>query len=172
MLGAPHGHTALAGASSSRYANPSTSALNATYNGGPDFPCDLAIFTAGPNDAAANVTGDTWAANVAKWIKGVKDTGTAVGDTDIIIALPHLGKHDVTNFKYQDYAERARALADTYGCAFVNWWALGRNSWEYWNSQSYWGTNAGTGAAGTDSVHMSDAGFEFMADTLLPLLTS
>ncbi|WP_435209542.1 SGNH/GDSL hydrolase family protein [Streptomyces sp. bgisy034] len=163
---------ALAGASSSRYANPATTALNATYNGGQDFPADLAIFTAGPNDASANVTGDTWAANVAKWIKGVKDTGTAVGDIDIIIALPHLGKHDVTNFKYQDYAERGRALADAYGCAFVNWWALGRNSWEYWNSQSYWGTNAGTGAAGTDSVHMSDAGFQFMADAILPLLTS
>ena len=163
---------ALAGASSSRYANPATTALNATYNGGPDFPCDLAIFTAGPNDAAANVTGDTWAANVAKWIKAVRDTGSQAGDTDIILATPHLGTHDVTNFKYQDYAERARALADVYNCAIVNWWTLGRNSWQYWNSLGYWGTNAGTGAAGTDSVHMSDAGFQFMADALLPLLTS
>ncbi|MEV1079863.1 SGNH/GDSL hydrolase family protein [Streptomyces sp. NPDC050211] len=163
---------ALAGASSSRYANPATTALNATWNGGPDFPCDLAVFTAGPNDAAANVTGDTWAANVAKWIKAVRDTGSQLGDTDIIIATPHLGTHDITNFKYQDYAERARALADVYNCAVVNWWAMGRNSWQYWNSLGYWGTNAGTGAAGTDSVHMSDAGFQFMADTLLPLLTS
>lgn len=163
---------ALAGASSSRYANPATAALNATYNGGPDFPCDLAIFTAGPNDAAANVTGDTWAANIAKWLKAVRDTGSQLGDTDVIIALPHLGKHDVTNFKYQDYAERARALADAYNCAVVNWWALGRNSWEYWNSLGYWGTNAGTGAAGTDSVHMSDAGFQFMADAILPILTT
>lgn len=163
---------ALAGASSSRYANPATAALNATWNGGPDFPADLAVFTAGPNDAAANVTGDTWAANVAKWIKAVRDTGAQAGDTDLIIATPHLGIHDVTNFKYQDYAERARALADVYGCAIVNWWAMGRNSWQYWNSLGYWGTNAGTGAAGTDSVHMSDAGFQFMANSLLPLLTS
>ncbi|MFJ2006988.1 SGNH/GDSL hydrolase family protein [Streptomyces chartreusis] len=163
---------ALAGASSSRYANPSTTALNATYNGGPDFPCDLAVFTAGPNDAVANTAGDTWAANVAKWLKAVRDTGSQLGDTDVILAIPHLGTHDVTNFKYQDYAERARALADVYNCAVVNWWTAGRNSWAYWNSLGYWGSNAGTGAAGTDSVHLSDAGFQAMADTLLPLLTS
>lgn len=163
---------ALAGATSATFNGNTTAALNATYNGGVDFPCDLAIYTAGPNDAAANTTGDVWAANVAKWLKAVRDTGSAVGDTDIILATPHLGTHDVTNFKYQDYAERARALADVYNCAVVNWWTLGRNSWQYWNSLGYWGTNAGTGAAGTDAVHMSDAGFQFMADSVLPLLTS
>lgn len=163
---------ALAGARSDSYGLNATTALNSTWNGGVDYPCDLAIYTAGPNDAAANTTGDAWAASVAKWIKAVRDTGAATGDTDIIIAMPHLGTHDVTNFKYQDYAERARALGDVYGCAVVNWWALGRNSWQYWNSLSYWGTNAGTGAAGTDGVHMSDAGFAFMANALLPLLTS
>ncbi|MYR43075.1 SGNH/GDSL hydrolase family protein [Streptomyces sp. SID5910] len=163
---------ALAGAKSETYALNATTALNSTWNGGVDYPADLCIYTAGPNDAAANVDPDVWAANVAKWTKAVKDTGTATGNTDIIIAVPHLGKHDVTNFKYQDYALRARALADVYGCAVVNWWLLGRNSWEYWSGLGYWGTNAGTGAAGTDSVHMSDAGFQFMADAILPLLTS
>ncbi|UAX56817.1 SGNH/GDSL hydrolase family protein [Streptomyces sp. A144] len=163
---------ALAGATSATFGNPAPAALNATYQGGVDFPADLCIYTAGPNDAAANVTGDAWAANVAKWIKAVRDTGTATGDTDIVLAVPHLGRHDTVNFKYQDYAERARALADVYGCAVVNWWTLGRTSWEYWNSLGFWGTNAGTGAAGTDSVHMSDAGFQFMAEQILPLLTS
>lgn len=163
---------ALAGATSATFGLNATTALNATYNGGVDFPGDLVIYTAGPNDAAANTAADTWAANVAKWLKAVRDTGSAVGDTDVILAIPHLGNHDVTNFKYQDYALRARGLADTYGCAFVNWWALGRNSWPYWNSLGYWGTNAGTGVAGTDSVHMSDAGFAFMAGAVLPLLTS
>ncbi|MFJ8923844.1 hypothetical protein ACIREK_30755 [Streptomyces sp. NPDC102415] len=162
----------LAGATSATFGNNATTALNATWNGGVDFPCDLAIFTAGPNDAAANLTGDAWAANVAKWIKAVRDTGAATGNTDIILATPHLGTHDVTNFKYQDYAERARSLADVYNCAIVNWWAMGRNSWQYWNSLNYWGTSAGTGAAGTDSVHMSDAGFAYMANQLMPLLTS
>ncbi|MFJ2717396.1 SGNH/GDSL hydrolase family protein [Streptomyces sp. NPDC087437] len=163
---------ALAGAKSDTYASNAPSALNATWNGGVDYPADLVIYTAGPNDAAGNTAGDVWAANVAKFLKAVRDTGTATGDTDVIIALPHLGTHDTANFKYQDYAIRARGLADTYGCAFVNWWQLGRNSWEYWRTQGYWGTSAGTGAAGTDGVHMSDAGFAFMANQILPLLTS
>ncbi|MFJ6566655.1 glycosyl hydrolase family 28-related protein [Streptomyces sp. NPDC091292] len=163
---------ALAGATSATFGNNATTALNATWNGGVDYPGDLVIYTAGPNDAASNTVGDTWAANVAKWLKAVKDTGTALGDCDIIIALPHLGTHDVTNFKYQDYAIRARGLAEAYGCAFVDWWTIGRNSWQYWNSLGYWGTPAGTGASGTDGVHLSDVGFQAMADVLLPLVTS
>ncbi|MDR3081615.1 MAG: hypothetical protein LBV60_11940, partial [Streptomyces sp.] len=66
----------------------------------------------------------------------------------------------------------ARALADVYNCAFVNWWGMGRNSWEYWRTLGYWGTSAGTGAAGTDSVHMSDSGFAYMAGAIATLLTS
>ncbi|WP_333742707.1 SGNH/GDSL hydrolase family protein [Streptomyces ardesiacus] len=163
---------ALAGAKSDTYGNNATTALNAVWNGGVDFPGDLVIYTAGPNDAAANTTGDAWATNVTKWLKAVKDTGAALGDCDIMIALPHLGTHDVTNFKYQDYAIRGRALAEAFGCAFVDWWAIGRNSWQYWNSLGYWGTSAGTGASGTDGVHLSDAGFAAMAGVILPMLTS
>lgn len=163
---------ALAGATSATLNGNTTAALNATWNGGVDFPCDLAIYTAGPNDAAANTVADTWAANLAKWLKAVRDTGAATGNTDIIIALPHLGTHDVTNFKYQDYAIRARTLAEAYGAACIDWWTIGRNSWQYWNSLGYWGTNAGTGAAGTDAVHLSDAGFAAMAAPIINLLES
>lgn len=163
---------AMGGASSASYANNTTAALNSTWNGGVDFPVDCVIYTAGPNDARADTAGDVWAANVAKFLKAVKDTGSATGNTDVVILLPHLGVHDTTNFKYQDFAIRARILAEAYGAAFVNMWAIGRNSWEYWRTLGYWGTNAGTGAAGTDAVHPSDAGFAFMAGTVLPLLTS
>ncbi|MFF1684498.1 GDSL-type esterase/lipase family protein [Streptomyces sp. NPDC058254] len=163
---------ALAGAMSSTYANNATTALNATWNGGVDFPADLVIFTAGPNDATNNTTGDAWAANVAKYLKAVKDTGTANGSTDVMFLLPHLGTHDTTNFKYQDYATRALALAHTYNAAFVDMWTIGDNSWQAWNALGYWGTSAGSGAAGADSVHLSDAGFAFMANQILPILTS
>ncbi|MFD3952189.1 GDSL-type esterase/lipase family protein [Streptomyces albidoflavus] len=163
---------ALAGARSETYGNNASTALNATWNGGVDFPADLVVFTAGPNDAAANTAGDVWAANVAKYLKAVRDTGAADGSTDVMILLPHLGTHDTTNFKYQDYAVRARVLAEVYGAACVDMWTLGRNSWRYWSDLGYWGTNAGTGASGSDSVHPSDAGFAFMADTILPLLTA
>lgn len=163
---------AMGGASSASYANNTTAQLNSTWNGGVDYPADLVIYTAGPNDATQNTAGDVWAANVAKYLKAVRDTGSATGATDVVIMLPHLGTFDTTNYKYQDFAVRARTLAEVYGAAFVNMWAVGRNSWEYWRTLGYWGTSAGTGAAGTDSVHLSDAGFAFMANTVLPLLTA
>ncbi|MFF9269067.1 GDSL-type esterase/lipase family protein [Streptomyces rochei] len=164
---------AVAGATSARYGTSHTAAsMNAVWNGGPDFPADLAIWSVGANDASANNSADVWSSNVARWLRAIRDNSPAVGDVDILFAMPHFGRHEGTNFRYQDYIARARGLCDTYGAAYVNWWGLGRNSWEYFNSLGYWGTNAGTGAAGTDSVHLSDAGFQYMADSLLPLLLS
>lgn len=161
---------AMGGASSSSYANNGATQLNSTWNGGVDYPADLVVFTAGPNDASANVTADAWATNVAKFFKAVRDANN--GATDLMILLPHAGNFDTTNYRYQDYAARALGLAHAYDAAFIDMWALGRNSWPYWNSLGYWGTNAGTGAAGTDTVHPSDAGFQFMADQVLPILTA
>ncbi|MEV8600435.1 SGNH/GDSL hydrolase family protein [Streptomyces griseoviridis] len=162
---------AVAGATSARYGTSYlSSGLNATYNGGPDFPGDLCIWSTAPNDASANNTADVWSANVARWIRAIRDNDPATGDVDLLFALPHFGRHEATNFKYQDYVRAARGLCDVYGAACVNWWGLGRNSWPYWNSLGYWGTSAATGAAGTDSVHLSDAGFQYMADTVMPLL--
>ncbi|MEV0691770.1 hypothetical protein [Streptomyces sp. NPDC050388] len=162
---------ALAGATSSRYGTGHTAAsLNGPWNGGSDFPCDLAIWSTAPNDATANNSADVWAGNVARWLRAVRDYDGGSGDTDIIFALPHFGRHEATNFKYQDYVARARGLCDAYGAAFINWWGLGRNSWPYWNSLGYWGTQSSPGVAGADSVHMSDVGFAHMADTVLPVL--
>jgi lysophospholipase L1-like esterase len=163
---------AMGGASSSSYANNTTAQLNSTWNGGVDYPADLVIYTAGPNDATANTAPDVWSSNVAKYLKAVRDTGSATGATDVIIMMPHLGTHDTTNYQYQSYAERGRVLAEVYGAAFINMWAIGRNSWAYWSGLGYWGTSAGTGAAGTDAVHLSDAGFQHMADQVIPLLTA
>ncbi|MEU0522773.1 SGNH/GDSL hydrolase family protein [Streptomyces niveus] len=164
---------AVAGATSARYGTSYlASGLNATWNGGVDYPADLCIWSAGPNDATANNSADVWSANVARWIRAIRDNSPAVGDADVLFAMPHFGRHEGTNFRYQDYVRAARGLCDVYGAAVVNWWGLGRNSWGYWNGLSYWGTSAGTGAAGTDSVHLSDAGFQYMADTVMPLLTN
>jgi lysophospholipase L1-like esterase len=163
---------ARAGAQSSSYATLPESALNATWNGGVSYPCDLAIYTAGPNDASNDVAPDVWLDNVAAWLRGVRDLGTAQGNTDLVIGLPHLGRHVTSNYRYSEYASRLRGLAATYGAAVVDWWEIGRNSWPYWNTLGYWGTNAGTGAAGTDSVHLSDAGFAAMAAPVISLLES
>ncbi|WP_320784206.1 SGNH/GDSL hydrolase family protein [Streptomyces sp. CRN 30] len=162
---------AVAGATSARYGTSYLSTgLNATYNGGVDFPADLCIWSAAPNDATANNTADVWSANVARWIRAIRDNSPATGDVDLLFAIPHFGRHEGTNFKYQDYMRAARGLCDVYGAAFINWWGLGLNSWENWNAKGYWGTSAGTGATGTDTVHLSDAGFQYMADTVLPIL--
>ncbi|MFD5899050.1 GDSL-type esterase/lipase family protein [Streptomyces sp. NPDC060366] len=163
---------ARAGAGSGSYATLPESALNATWNGGVSYPADLCIYTAGPNDASSDVLPDVWVDNLAAWLKGVRDTGASVGATDIVIGLPHYGKHTGSTARYAEYAARLRSLADAHGAAVVNWWTIGRNSWEFWNGQGLWGTNAGTGAAGSDSVHLSDAGFEVMAAPVVDLLRS
>jgi lysophospholipase L1-like esterase len=168
---------ALAGSTSSRYATETASALNAVWNGGSQFPADLATYSAAPNDAAAlepagGVTSDAWLANVMGWIRAVRAAGAAGTGTDIIVALPHIGTHEGTNNKYWEYSRLIRPLADTYGFALVNWWVTGQNSWAYWNSLGYWGNTSGNGQVGTDGVHMSDAGFQHMADTILPFIAS
>jgi lysophospholipase L1-like esterase len=159
---------AKAGARASTYGTHTASALNAVWNGGANYPADLCIFTAGPNDAVAGTTGDVWASSVAKYFKAVRDAND--GATDLMILLPHLGNHDVTNFLYQDYAVRARGLAEAYDAALVDMWTIGRNSWSYWNSLGYWGTASNVGATGTDSVHLSDTGYAHVASVVTPIL--
>ncbi|MFC8099442.1 GDSL-type esterase/lipase family protein [Streptomyces sp. NPDC057363] len=159
---------AKAGAKASTYGNHLPSALNAVWNGGADYPADLCVFTAGPNDAVAGTSVDEWSNGVARYFKAVRDANN--GETDLMILLPHLGTHDVTNFLYQDYASRARGLADAYGAALVDMWAIGRNSWSYWDSLGYWGTASDPGAIGHDSVHLSDLGYSFVASIVKPIL--
>ncbi|WP_323188004.1 glycosyl hydrolase family 28-related protein [Streptomyces sp. NBC_00237] len=161
---------AKAGAQAKDYGDATDAGLNAVWNGGKMFPADLVIFTAGPNDAAAGTTGDAWANSVARYIQAVKNANN--GATDVMLMLPHLGKHDTVNYLYQDYAVRARGLAESYGAAFVNMWAIGRNSWDYWNSLGYWGTPAAAGQTGTNSVHPSDLGYAHMASRITPILMS
>ena len=72
-----------------------------------------------------------WLANLMGWIRAVRASGVAA---DIIVALPHIGTHEGTNNKYQEYSRLARPLADTYGFALVNWWTLGGNSWTNWTT--------------------------------------
>lgn len=165
-------NVALAGSTSARWGTDTAAGLNAIWNGGTAFPADLATYSTAPNDASSNVVGDTWLANVMGWVRAVRAGGAAGTGTDIIVALPHIGTHEGTNNKYQEYSRLIRPLADTYGFALVNWWATGQNSWDYWNSLGNWGNPASPGAVGTDSIHMSDQGFQFMADTLIPFVAS
>lgn len=148
------------------------------WSGGPDYPADLVIYALGANDAAANVTGDTWAVNMRKFLQGVRDGSTvggvaSTGQTDILIFMQHIGKYDNASLKWQDYVSRVRGIAEAYGAALVDMWTLGRNSWNYANSLGYWGNAAvAGGVAGTDEIHMSDTGHQAMANAILPILTA
>jgi lysophospholipase L1-like esterase len=168
----------LSGAQSNSVSDFSANYLPGSWEGGPNYPADLLIYTLGANDANAGVSGDTWATNLRNFLSFVKD-GTpisgspATGNTDILIMLQHIGTYDTTNLKWQDYAARARTIADSFGAAFLNIWPLGRNSWNYWNGLGYWGNAAAAGGgAGTDVIHMSDAGHQYVANQLIPILTA
>jgi lysophospholipase L1-like esterase len=167
----------LSGAQTATFADLSQTYMPAAWSGGPNYPADLVIYALGANDANANVAADTLAANVRKFLSTVKD-GTsssgvkATGNTDVLILMQHIGSYDSTTYKWQDYTERVRGIAEAYGAAFVDIWPLGRNSWNYWQSLGFWGNSTTVGVAGTDTIHMSDAGHQYVANTLLPILTS
>lgn len=144
---------------------------NPDWDGGYQRPADLIIYGAGVNDAAAGTTGDAYAKNVRKYLQGVRDNSTLTGAVDVLIAMPHVGKYDNTNYLYQDYQARLRGIADTYGAALVDFWALGRGSWNAWSAAGYWGNaSAAGGGSGTDQIHLSDTGAAYMASVLAQLV--
>lgn len=142
---------------------------NPLWNGGSSFPGDLAIIALGINDAAASVTSDTWLSNMNIIIQRIKAANN--GATDIILLNQHVGTGAGGTF-YGNYSTQLLGLADTYGAALVNMWEIGNNSWDYWNSLGYWGSGTPGGGAGTSAVHPSDAGHQFIANTITPLIMS
>lgn len=144
---------------------------NVPWNGGVNYPCDLAIYTCAPNDAANNIAGDAYAKNVRKYFEAVRGGGSQTGANDLMVVLPHIGTYDGTNFLYQDYAARLRGICEAYGAALIDFWTLGRNSWNYWNSLNYWGNASNPVISGSDNVHPSDAGHAYIASVIQPYLT-
>jgi lysophospholipase L1-like esterase len=149
-----------------------------TWNGGWQYPADLVVYALGANDAHGALPGDTWAKNVRCWLEGVYDGafgGSSVGAVDGVLVLPHIGSYDAAEWVYQDYAVRARGIAEAYGLLLIDLWALGRNSWNWWHAQSggsYWADADSPGHAGSDLIHLSDAGHAFVAETVLSVVTS
>lgn len=146
-------------------------ALRADWNGGPSYPADLVVYAVSPEDVTNGTSADDWAAQARQHLANIRDGGSLTGATDLVILLPHIGAADL-NWRYQDYADRARSLAVAHDAALINMWALGRNSWNYWNGLGYWGNGASPGTAGTDAVHLSDAGHAYTAAVINTLLQS
>jgi hypothetical protein len=117
------------------------------------------------------ITPDLWLRTATRALSDLRNTGS--GDQDILLLLTHIGAFDGLG-NWAPIVERARGLAESYGAALVDMWSLGRNSWGYWNTLGYWGNGASStaGAAGTDTIHPSDAGHQAYHDALLPVLVS
>lgn len=150
------------------------STINTDWNGAFQYPADLVILTHAPNDVNNGAGQDTvtvWANNIRTIMDRIRNNGGALGATDVMIVLPHIGTFDTTNNFYPLYSDEASALATTYGCALVNMWTVGRNSWAYWNSLGYWSNASNPGVAGTDNVHPSDAGHAFIASVISPIIS-
>ncbi|MFI5877527.1 hypothetical protein ACIBAH_34860 [Streptomyces sp. NPDC051445] len=142
------------------------------WNGGSSYPADLLIYGVSPQDVIDGVAVDTWASQVRQHLSQVKDGGSNTGATDIVFVLPHIGQADAQAYRFQDFADRTYALANTFEAAVVDFWNLGRNSWNFFNSLGYWGNQAAPGSTGTDAVLHSDAGHSYMAGVLTSLLNS
>ena len=158
------------GGVSANFDNTDSFGGNASWSGGANYPADLVIYALGVNDGFNNVTGDAYAKAVRRALTAIRDQ--ADPRTDVLMVLNHVGKWDATNAVYQDYVARARGLAQSFGAGLVDFWRLGRNSYSYWQALGYFAVADGSGAAGADNVHLSDAGFQYMHDTLLPIIAA
>lgn len=114
---------------------------------------------------------DVWETNIRQYLSDVLDGQSQAGTTDIIIVMQHIGTYETSlqgtanqhSVQYQDYLARARGLAEEFGAALVDLWAIGHNSWNWANAKGYWANPASPGAAGTDVVHLSNAGHAWAA---------
>jgi lysophospholipase L1-like esterase len=152
----------------------------ASWAGGYHYPADLFLYALAANDARSGTTGDAWAKNLRCWLEAVYDVGfggSSIGAVDGILVLPHIGSYDSTDaaWVFQDYAVRARGIAEAYGLALIDLWAVGRNSWNWWKEQSggsFWANADAPGTAGDDMIHLSDAGHQFVATTILSVISA
>lgn len=156
-------------ASTAQWGN--TSALTMPWNGGVNNPADLVVVSLGINDATLiSEAPDVWVNGLATVLNTIKLANN--GATDIILLHQHFGSSSGSGL-YTQYSARIADLAENYNAALVNMWRLGRNSWDYWNSLGYWGDSAAAGGgSGTNSVHPSNAGHQFIANTITPLVLS
>lgn len=142
------------------------------WNGGYRYPCDLLIYAIGVNDNGGGTAVDTSMLNAARVLRSARDKGGRNGDVDVLFVITHCGSYNTSpNDKWHDFTARYRALAISHGAAYVDMWAYGKNSWNYWNSLGYWGNSAVPGAAGSDGVHLSDAGHLAVYNRVIDVLT-
>ena len=81
--------------------------------------------------------------------------------------MNNIGQYDTIS-QWHLYTTAMRGVAETYGAGFIDFWALGRNSWESWKNLGYWGSDNNTGNSGQSTVHPGDIGHAYMASIITP----
>lgn len=145
------------------------------WSGGSLNPADLVIYAYGVNDAGGGVTAAGYLANVDTYLRRVRGAGAKRGQVDILFLMQHMGNNTAAALTaYRDNVNNVRTVAETYGAAVVDMWAIGANSWDRWSDLGYWssGTTPPLGSAGQDSLHPSDAGHQAIADVLIPIVSA
>jgi lysophospholipase L1-like esterase len=134
------------------------------------FDLDLFLYNLMVNDLVVNTT---TALTYAKNIAVALDYAKAGNDLcDLVLIAPHRGSESDTNELYPSYVREMRAVAEAYGALFINFWAIGKNSWNYWSGLNYWGDDGFDGLPGSDPVHLDDAGYALMESEVYQLLVA
>lgn len=138
---------------------------------------DLVICCLGANDVILDAD-DTiyepniWNAAAALQYAAVSWGVTVATPPEVVIIGEHVGKVDVlAGFSQyeRDWIQihaTMRQAAMSMGAVFVDVWAAGKRSWDYWDSLGYFFVNGGV----HDDVHLSDAGYLAMTDLIWPVL--
>lgn len=149
--------------------NPPAANQPMNWCGGQYYPCDLLICDLGVNDAFFSVTAAVFIQNIRTFLEAIRDTTTSTkkANTDLLFIMNHVGEYDTIN-QYHLYAAGIKSLCETYGAGMIDFWTLGRNSWQNWKDLSYWGNDSSNGNPGSSTVHPGDIGHAYMASVITP----
>jgi len=136
-------------------------------------PVDFAILALGINDILLDTDITTFVENVWNALSAfrvaMETSGVQAGYIPpVILVAQHVGKSDVlTGFSQyeRDWLQMhsmLRAAASSMGALFLDYWALGRRSWQYWRDLGYWYFDGAT----FNDVHPGDAGHAYMGQIL------
>lgn len=138
-------------------------------------PVDLCIIGLGPNDIifdeSTTIQDSLWNALEEVHNYVVKGGLSLAAPPSICAMLEHIGTADTIpgfGFLKRDWIQLSSVVRDfteSTTTALIDYWAMGRHSWDYWAAKTYWGNS------NTDQVHPNDAGHQAYAAPLISLLT-
>jgi lysophospholipase L1-like esterase len=149
-----------------------TSAID--WSGGVLNPCDLYMLNLGVNDCVNTgglTSSDQHSTTVFKIFDRIKNGPSYNSSlaTDLVIALPAVGKFQGPDINMPLIAKNANAICNHYGGVFIDLGTATGNSWLNAYNLGLWGVDS-SGASGTDSVHPSNAGHSAYAQTILSVI--